>query len=48
MASENNAVFDITKYPEGPQEIIRHIDWLSTDEEKMAALNVFVFLSFQL
>ena len=40
--------FDITRYPEGPQEVIKYIDWLETDEEKMAALNLFVFLSYQL
>ena len=46
MAEQNT--FDITKYPEGPKEVIKYMDWLETEEEKMAALNLFVFLSFQL
>ncbi len=44
----SNEKIDITKYPEGPQEIMKYIDWVETDEEKQAALATFVFLCFQL
>lgn len=33
---------DITKYPEGPQEIIKYMDYLPEDEKaRLAALEAF-------
>lgn len=39
---------DITKYPEGPQEIIKYMDYLDTDEERMRVLWSFVYKTFAL
>lgn len=35
--------FDITKYPEGPLEIIKHMGYLAVpDEERLAYLRAYV------
>ena len=41
MEEKNNRTVDITKYPEGPNEVIKHMDYLETDEERMATLMLF-------
>ena len=39
--SMNNV--DITKYPEGPDEIMKYMDYMEDDEEKMALIISFVY-----
>lgn len=37
---------DMTKYPEGPQEIIQYMDWLPDDDEvRMTWLNIFALVA---
>lgn len=43
MENEEKKAVDITRYPEGPQEIIKYMDYLETDEERMAVLWSFVY-----
>lgn len=39
---EENKVVDLSSYPEGAQEIIKYMDWLETDEQRMASLMMFL------
>ena len=36
------------EYEEAIQAVSKHIDWLETDEERLAAINAFIFTLFQL
>ena len=39
---------DITKYPKGPQAIIKAMDYLETDEERWSVFWGFVYKTFSL
>lgn len=34
---------DITRFPEGPQEIMKHMDYIEDDDEKMALILSFAY-----
>lgn len=38
---------DITKYPQGPQEIVKYMDYLP-EEERMGVLMGFIYKTFSL
>ncbi len=38
---------DITKYPQGPQEIIKHMDYVP-EEDRMKVLMGFIYKTFSL
>lgn len=43
---EEKKAIDLSNYPEGAQEVIKYMDWLETDEERLASL--ITFLGFAL
>lgn len=45
---ENKEFIDITKFPEGPQEIMKYMDYAENDAEKAAIFWGFVYKLFSL